>query len=295
MQILSPQSRRVGGLLAALVAAALLAGCGLSNPNTAQLGTSTAPSSSSASIASTTTAPQSAAAVGGTTPQATIRQYAGLWCNWTTTDLLSHETQMAALSVGRARKQALLAAGTQAPPSSSVTNTCTIESIAPGRSLAAGRWVLVTAAQTADAANTLGHCALPRHLHHARPAQRPLLDRLVGAAVVTPTATTSAPLAWLRPCLLAYLATMATLLVVAGAVGAVAGVRDVAHVVVPFDWHRASPQRQRAQPRNRAEPVVSQRQAGRRAAGRGRRGAARRRPSAPRGRRPVSASSLPSM
>jgi hypothetical protein len=152
MQILSPQSRRVGGLLAALVAAALLAGCGLSNPNTAQLGTSTAPSSSSASIASTTTAPQSAAAVGGTTPQATIRQYAGLWCNWTTTDLLSHETQMAALSVGRARKQALLAAGTQAPPSSSVTNTCTIESIAPGRSLAAGRWVLVTAAQTADAA-----------------------------------------------------------------------------------------------------------------------------------------------
>ena len=32
---------------------------------------------------------------------------------------------------------------------------------------------------------------------------------------------------------------MATLLVVAGAVGAVAGVRDVAHVVVPFDWHRA--------------------------------------------------------
>ena len=90
--------------------------------------------------------------MGATTPQATIRQYAGLWCNWTTGNVLSHETQMAALSVSRARTQALLIAATQRPPSSSVTNTCTIESIAEGRSVAAGRWVLVTAAQTAAAA-----------------------------------------------------------------------------------------------------------------------------------------------
>jgi hypothetical protein len=151
MQILSPQSLgRLAAVLAALAASAVLAGCGLTNPNTAQLGASTAASSSTTTAAAATT-PQSAAPVGGTTPQSTIRQYAGLWCNWTTTNLLSHEMQMAALSVGRARTHALLVAGAQQPPSSSVTNTCTIESIAPGRSVAAGRWVLVTAAQTAAA------------------------------------------------------------------------------------------------------------------------------------------------
>ena len=170
MQILSPPFRRLAILSAAFVATALLAGCGLTNPNTAQLGASTAPSSSRTRLASTTTAPQSAAAVGATTPQATIRQYAGLWCNWTTTDLLSHETQMAALSTGRARKQALLAAGTQAPPNSSVTNTCTIESIAPGRSVATGHWVLVTAAQTA-AGNTPSAATL-YHVTYITLAQR---------------------------------------------------------------------------------------------------------------------------
>jgi hypothetical protein len=153
MQILSPHfPGRLAVVLTALGAAAVLAGCGLSNPNTAQIGASTATSSSSATAPAATTTQQAAAPAGGATPQATIRQYAGLWCNWTTTDLLSHEMQMAALSVGRARKQALLVAGTQQPPSLSVTNTCTIESIAPGRSVAAGRWVLVTAAQTAAAA-----------------------------------------------------------------------------------------------------------------------------------------------
>jgi hypothetical protein len=152
MQNLTPHSLgRLAAVLAALAASAVLAGCGLTNPNTAQLGASTAASSSTRTAAAATATPQRAAPVGGTTPQATIRQYAGLWCNWTTANLLSHETQLAALSIGRARTQALLAAGTQQPPSSSVTNTCTIESIAPGRSVAAGRWVLVTAAQTAAA------------------------------------------------------------------------------------------------------------------------------------------------
>jgi hypothetical protein len=152
MQTISPQLLgRLHAVLAAVAAAAVLAGCGLRDPNPAQLGSSSPTSPSSAAPASTAT-PHSAVAAGGVTPQATIRQYAGLWCNWTTTDLLSHEIQMAALSLGRARNQALLVAGTQRPPSSSVTNTCTVESIAPGRSVAAGRWVLVTAAQTASAA-----------------------------------------------------------------------------------------------------------------------------------------------
>ena len=152
MQTLSPHfHRRLVAVLAAVAAASLLAACGLTNPNTAALGGSTTSSSSSAT-APAPTKPRPDAPGGGTTPQATIRKYAGLWCNWTATDLLSHETQMAALSTGRARTQALLTAGTQQPPSSSITNTCTIESIAPGRSVAAGRWVLVTAAATADAA-----------------------------------------------------------------------------------------------------------------------------------------------
>ena len=153
MQIFSPHfPGRLGAVLGAVAAAALLAGCGLSNPNTAQLGAFTATSSSNTTAPVATTSQPTAAPVGGASAQATIRQYAGLWCDWTTTDLVAHEMQMAALSVGRARNQALLVVGTQRPPSSSVTNTCTIESIAPGRSVAAGRWVLVTAAQTSTAA-----------------------------------------------------------------------------------------------------------------------------------------------
>ena len=59
----------------------------------------------------------------------------------------------------------------------------------------------------------------------------------MGSAVVIPSATVR--LAWLRPCFLVYLATLAGLLLLAGAVAAVAAVRDLTHVVVPFDWHHA--------------------------------------------------------
>lgn len=145
-------SRRLGPLLGAAAAAVFLAGCGLSNPNTVQLGapSSSAPTTSPTSPTTPSTTQPTATNAGGETQQQAIEQYAGLWCNWTAGDLHAHERQLEAISVGgaRAQEQVALAAATQSGPPSQITNTCTIEALAPGRADAAGDWVLVTASQT---------------------------------------------------------------------------------------------------------------------------------------------------
>ena len=148
--------RRIIGAIAAAGSAALLAGCGLSNPNTASLGGAqtthqashhpTTPSpTTTTSVASGTQPPSNA---GGPDAQAAIEQYAKLWCNWTTADLMAHERKLEAISVGgaHAQEEAALAAPTEG--GTHITNTCKIESLAPGRGDAAGHWVLVTATTT---------------------------------------------------------------------------------------------------------------------------------------------------
>lgn len=176
MQITSPPlPRRLGAPLAAGAAAVLLAGCGLSNPNAATLGTpgTTSPAATTTTAATSTAGPTlgttprpgpaPAHDAGATTQQAAITQYATLWCNWTTADLRAHERELAAMSTGSARtqEQLALAAAPQPGGTTRVTNTCTVESLALGRGDAAGKWVLVTASHTA----TPNMRALPAQYH----------------------------------------------------------------------------------------------------------------------------------
>ena len=163
-----PILRRLGALLALAGVAILVAGCGLKDPNTVALGASTSTTSTTApaSAQTFTTSQHTAPNAGGASPQAAIEQYAALWCNWTTADLHAHERQLEALSVGGARtqEQLALASPTQQQGDTGptdVTNTCKVESLAPGLADAAGQWVLVTASQT----STPGTAPLPAQYH----------------------------------------------------------------------------------------------------------------------------------
>jgi hypothetical protein len=161
MHITSPPlHRRLCATLAAAGAAGLLAGCGLSNPNTASLGSPQATTATTTTLATSTAGPTQATTTqpdqplardaGARTQRAAIGQYAQLWCNWTTADLHAHERQLEAISTGgaRAQEQLALAAATQPGGTTRVTTTCTVESLATGRGDAAGKWVLVTASHT---------------------------------------------------------------------------------------------------------------------------------------------------
>jgi hypothetical protein len=162
-----PILRRLGALLALAGVAVLVTGCGLKDPNTVALGSSTSTTSAApASTPTITASQQTASSAGGGNPQAAIEQYAALWCNWTAADLHAHERQLEAISVGGARtqEQLALAAPSQQPGDTGpndVTNTCKVESLAPGRADAAGKWVLVTASQAA----TPGTPPLPAQYH----------------------------------------------------------------------------------------------------------------------------------
>jgi hypothetical protein len=166
--------RRASALLAAAGTAGLLAGCGLHNPNTASLGSAT-PAQTKAittttSAASATTKQSTPRNAGSANQKAAIIQYADLWCNWTTSNLMSHERQLEAISVGGARSQeeASIAAPTEG--GTHLTNTCTIESLALGRGDASGKWVLVTASQTSTP--TLKSLAPQFHVTYATLAKR---------------------------------------------------------------------------------------------------------------------------
>ena len=156
-------------LPAALALALTLAGCGLSDPYTSQHAATT---STSTSTTSTTTTPTVTDADpvperGGTipnaaqaaqnnpvadavrpTPQATLERYADLDMNWTAKTVAVVQNQLAAISVGQARAQALQAAASYGRDStlqaSQVANTGTVLAIAPGQGSAAGWWVVVT-------------------------------------------------------------------------------------------------------------------------------------------------------
>lgn len=164
--------RRIGAIVAAVGAAAVLAGCGLHNPNTASLGTATpahkrAATTTTATPTTTDATPKSA---GGASIQAAIRQYANLWCNWTTSDLLAHEQKLESIAVGgaRAQEQAAVAAPTES--GTHLTNTCKIESLALGDNDAAGKWVLVTASQTST--RSMPSLATQYHVTYVTVAKR---------------------------------------------------------------------------------------------------------------------------
>ncbi len=161
-------------LPAALVLALILAGCGLTDPYSSQHPIATGASTSTSATLSTTAtetnadpAPERggtipngaqaaqrtpAAGAGRPTPQAALERYANLDMNWTAKTVADVQNQLAAISVGEARAQALQAAASYGQDTtlqaSRVANTGTVVAIAPGQGSAAGWWVVVTREST---------------------------------------------------------------------------------------------------------------------------------------------------
>jgi hypothetical protein len=152
-------------LPAALAVALILAGCGLTDPYTSQHPATTGTSTSTTTAAATNADPaperggtipkgaqaaqnNSAAGAGSSTPQASLERYANLDSNWTAKTVAGVQDQLAAISVGEARAQALQAAASyghdRTLQASQVANTGTVIAIAPGQGSAAGWWVIVT-------------------------------------------------------------------------------------------------------------------------------------------------------
>jgi hypothetical protein len=156
-------------LPAALAIVLMLAGCGLSDPYTSQHPATISTSTSAISTTTTATVPNADPAPerGGTiptaaraaqnkvaatadmpTPQAALERYASLDINWTAKSVAGVQKQLAAISVGAARAQALQASVAYGHDStlqaSQVANTGTVVAIASGQGPATGLWVIVT-------------------------------------------------------------------------------------------------------------------------------------------------------
>jgi hypothetical protein len=103
---------------------------------------------------------------GSRTPQAAIERYASLYINWDAANLAAHQRELASISLGQARAQALqAAAGAARDPrltGSHVANTGEVVSIGPGQGGAAGQWVLVTSERTSGQGDYSG---LPPNPH----------------------------------------------------------------------------------------------------------------------------------
>ena len=144
----------------ALAVALTLAGCGLTDPYTSQhpATTSTSAPTISTSPTPTVTDADPAPERGGTipnaahaaqselaasarmpTPQAALERYANLDINWTAHTVAGIQDQLAAISLGQARAQALQAAASYGHDStlqsSQVANTGTVIAVAPGQGL----------------------------------------------------------------------------------------------------------------------------------------------------------------
>ena len=107
-----------------------------------------------------------AAGAGEPTPRAALERYARLYLNWAAAGLVTRQRQLAALSLGQARAQALQAAASAARDPeltrSHVTNPGQRHRDRPGSGAASGRWVLVTRETTTGTGDYTG---LPAALH----------------------------------------------------------------------------------------------------------------------------------
>jgi hypothetical protein len=177
---------RPGLTLSAAVITLGLTGCGIADPYSAAKPGLT---SSSTSASTTTTVPADAgdpaAERGGAvppaagrdqselaadaamaTPRAALERYARLYLNWTAAGLVTRERQLAGISIGPARAQALQAAASAARDPeltrSDVTNTGQVIALTPGTGAAAGQWVLVSRETTTGSGDYAG---LPAAVH----------------------------------------------------------------------------------------------------------------------------------
>lgn len=173
-------------LLAALLPAAVVAGCGITNPYTPNHATTThaqhanttapvaaakgtdpsepPPSKTTTTATSGVTAGNSAS--GAEMPRQALRLYWRLYVNWTAKTIEARQRRLAALSQGTARAAALQAAASYSRDPelehSHVANSGAIVSIAPGQGPQRGSWVIVTTEHTTGTGDYTG---LPAAAH----------------------------------------------------------------------------------------------------------------------------------
>ena len=103
---------------------------------------------------------------GARNPRLALERYAQLYINWTAASIAADQRELATMSLGSARAQALQAAASYQHDTtlreSEVSNTGTVVSIAPGQGTAAGDWVVVTSETTSGRGDYQG---LPAGLH----------------------------------------------------------------------------------------------------------------------------------
>ena len=167
-------------VLLSLLGAAALAGCGISDPYTAKQSATTSASTPVTTVTNADPAPerggtipaaaraaQSRVAVGAArqTPQAALERYARLYVNWTADRVAGIQRELASLSTGQARAQALQAAASytrdQTLTQSNVANSGHLVAITSSVTTP-GQWVLVTSEQTSGTGDYAG---LPPTLH----------------------------------------------------------------------------------------------------------------------------------
>lgn len=183
--------RLVRWFLVPALAAALLTACGISDPYAGtHAATSTSTSSSAAALTNADPAPerggtipaaaraaQSRLSAGAArpTPQAALERYAHLYVNWTADSVAAVQRELASLSEGQARAQALQAAASytrdQTLTQSGVANSGHLVAITPSLTTPE-QWVLVTSEQTTGKGDYSG---LPPTLHviYARVTRTP--------------------------------------------------------------------------------------------------------------------------
>jgi hypothetical protein len=151
-------------------AAVGLAGCGITDPYTAQQATTTphAPTTGPV-VTATVTDPsepppfkttatagsgvtQAPVRAGASSPRQALELYTGLYVNWTAQTIGAHQRQLAGLAGGTARAAALQAAASYGRDNllehSHVSNTGVLVSIAAGKGPEHGDWVIVTSERT---------------------------------------------------------------------------------------------------------------------------------------------------
>lgn len=162
-------------LTALVILAAALGGCGISNPYTSSNAT-TAAAAPPVSTATATDADPTSERGGSIpraaqhnqlstnaaepTPQTALERYARLYINWTANTVAAVQHELAAISTGQARAQALQAASSYGHDStlqaSQVANSGSVIAIAAGHGPAAGSWVIVTQETTTGSGDYAG-------------------------------------------------------------------------------------------------------------------------------------------
>lgn len=172
-------------VVAVAVGAGGLAGCaGIPNPYQARTSTTRAAAPSPAPTPPSDsgdpaperagTAPSSSlrtlrrldAGAGQPTPRVALSRYASLYINWRAATVARTQRQLAAISLGQARAQALQAAASLSDDreltASDVANSGAVVAITAGEGPAAGSWVVVTRERTTGRGDYAG---LPPTLH----------------------------------------------------------------------------------------------------------------------------------